>query len=117
MARRSALPSMATTSSASAAKSRLKVSWLGMPWGSSRKVRRQGSLVSPKSALSSKLSAPQSAAGDEQEVCKLVQPGALDAGVGQFAQNAQEIDSLGGGGLGTGHPKRVSELFSKVHLW
>jgi hypothetical protein len=47
---------------------------------------------------------------------KLVQFSALDARIGQFAQNAQEIDSIGGCGFRIGHPKRVSEPISKAHF-
>ena len=79
-ARRRALPSRATIAAlpaarrlcvqrlkhsrndwgSSAGKRRLKVSWLGMPPGSSRKVLRHSSLARPKSSMSLKPSPPQS---------------------------------------------------------
>ncbi len=77
--RRSVFPSMATTcpavggatartqamnaapkaSGSSAAKTRPKVSWLGMPCGKARKVRSQGSRARPKVAMAVQPSPPQ----------------------------------------------------------
>jgi hypothetical protein len=68
--------------------------------------------------MSSKLSAPHSSAqmAIEQEVFKLVQPGALDTRIGQSAQDAEEIDSVGEIGFWIAHPKRVSEPIPKIHF-
>ena len=46
----------------SRAKTRPKVSWLGMPRGRARKVRSQGSLARPNAATATQLSAPHSTA-------------------------------------------------------
>ena len=88
------------------------MSWLGMPLGSSRKVRSHGSLLGVAEklhVLEALRPAEQRADGDDQDVLELVQPGALDARIGQFAQDAQEIGSLGGCEFESVHPKRASE--------
>ena len=60
--------------------------------------------------------AEQRAEGEDQQVFKLVQPGALDARVGNFAQEVEEVGAAGGGGYGIGHPELVSGTPPKVHF-
>ena len=61
-------------------------------------------------------SAEQGADGDEQDVLELVEAGALDAWIGQFAQEMEEVGAFGGGGCGIGHPEFVSGTLPKVHF-
>ena len=129
--RRSALPPMATTSSACAVR-RLCVQRMNASRKRCRVERGEEAVEGvvagdaigqfQKSAQPRRLGvaeklhvlealrpAEQRADGDDQDVLELVQPGALNARIGQFTQDAQEIGSLGGREFESGHPKRASE--------
>src|SRR3954471_17403640 len=85
----------------------LNVSWLGIPWRRRRNLRSDGSLASPKSAMSWQPSAPQSTAAK------------LMSSTSQ--RSCRAFGALGSGTLAKNEPKSTEDLqptcgvLSRIH--
>ena len=92
-----AVNASANCAGSSAAKTRPKVSWLGMPWGSSSEAAQPlalglAKLLHLRKALRA---AAQRADGDDQDVIERMAFGALDARVGELGEGLDEAVRVG----------------------